>query len=77
MSEVDWLLLHYRTQMKMIRQFHRLVKMPDSRLTKKIFLWDRHLNETGEIFSWSSEIKTILDSCAMPDIYSNNTKMYY
>ena len=47
--------------------------MPDSRLTKKIFIWDRHLNETGEIFSWSSEIKTILDSCAMPDIYSNNT----
>ena len=39
LSEVDWLLPEYRTRIRMIRQYSRILSMSDSRLTKKsIFL---------------------------------------
>ena len=36
-SEVDWLLPEYRTQLKIIRRYNRLVSMDDSRLMT--YLW--------------------------------------
>ena len=38
--EVDLLLPQYRTQIQMIRQYHRMICMDDDRLTKQIFVWD-------------------------------------
>ena len=67
MSEVDWLLPKYRTQVKMLRQYHRLVK---SRL-KKIFQWDKELNSDSTIFSWSSEVKMIFDEWNLSDVYNS------
>ena len=64
MSEVDWLLPKYRTQVKMLRQYHLLVKKPNNRLTKKIFQWDKQLNSDSTIFSWSSsEVRMIFEAC--------------
>ena len=31
----------------MVRHFYRMVKLDDDRLTKKVFLWDKQLNDTG------------------------------
>ena len=42
-SECNMLLPQYRTQIRMIRQYHRVIKMNSNRLTKKIFLWDKNL----------------------------------
>ena len=54
LSEVDWLLPQYRTRVRMVRLFNRIVKMAENRLTKKVFLWDKHLNDSNRISSWSS-----------------------
>ena len=43
----------------MVRQLHRILKMENERLTKKVFFWDKKLNEEKTIISWSSEVKTI------------------
>ena len=53
LSEVDWLLPEYRTQLKMIGQYQRMLKMTNCRLTKKVYLWDRALNESGAVTSWN------------------------
>ena len=71
LSEVDWLLPQYRTRIKMIRMFNRISKMDESRLTRKVFNWDRHLNDTNVISSWSSEVKNIFNDCSMATIYDN------
>ena len=71
LSEVDWLLPQYRTRMKMIRMFNRIVKMDESRLTRKIFNWDRQLNDANVISSWSTEVKNIFYECNMATMYDD------
>ena len=71
LSEVDWLLPQYRTRVRMVRLFNRIVKMGENRLTKKVFLWDKQLNDSNQLSSWSSEIKSIFSDCNMLDIYEN------
>ena len=56
LSEVDLLLPRYRTNIAMIRQYHRMLSMDDTRLTKQIFLWDRDLNRRNIVTSWSVEV---------------------
>ena len=72
LSEVDWLLPEYRTQLKMIGQYQRMLKMTNCRLTKKVYLWDRALNDSGALTSWNSEIKKVFYSCNQHSIYDNN-----
>ena len=69
LSEVDWLLPEYRTQIKMIRQYSRIVKMDDNRLTKKVLLWDRSLNENNVVSSWSNEVKSIFYNSSLHSTY--------
>ena len=71
LSEVDWLLPQYRTRVRMVRMFNRIVKMGENRLTKKVFLWDKQLIDSNQITSWSSELKCIFSDCNMLDIYEN------
>ena len=71
LSEVDWLLPQYRTRMKMIRMYNRIIKMDENRLTRKIFNWDRQLNESNTISSWSNEVKSIFSECNMISFYDN------
>ena len=46
--------------------------MDNNRLTKKILMWDRELNEANLVFSWSSELKSIFDNCDMSFTYNCN-----
>ena len=41
LAEISWLEPVYRAQIRMIRQYFRVLKMNDLRLTKKIHLWDK------------------------------------
>lgn len=50
---------------------NRIVKMGENRRTKEVFLWDKQLNDSNQITSWSSEIKCIFSDCNMLDIYGN------
>ena len=72
LSEVDLLLPHYRTKLQMVRQYHRMVCMQDSKLTKQIFTWDRLLNERNIVNSWSNEIRDIFSNCNLPTIFESN-----
>ena len=49
-----------------------MLKMTNCRLTKKVYLWDRALNESGAVISWNSEIKNILYSCNQHTTYDTN-----
>ena len=71
-SEVDWLLPEYRTQMKMVRQYSRILSMDNSRLTKQVYMWDRSVNDSNLVSSWSSEVKNILYSCNLNSTYDAN-----
>ena len=59
-SEVDWLLPKYQTQIRMIRQYGRILNLPRHRLIYRVFSWDHALNCSGTINTWSNEVKTVL-----------------
>ena len=44
----------------MLRQYFRIIKMNDSRLTKKIYSWDIAFSEQHNVQTWASEIRDIL-----------------
>jgi hypothetical protein len=46
--------------------------MDDSRLTKRIFMWDKELNDRNLVSAWCKEIKNIFRSCNLNDFYANN-----
>ena len=73
LSEVDLLLPRYRTQIQMIRQYHRMICMDDSRLTKQIFLWDKEINERSLVSTWSKEVKIIFSGCNFDDLFTSNS----
>ena len=72
-SEFDLLLPQYRSKLQMIRHYHRILKMNDIRLTKKVLLWDQTLNNLGRVKSWSSEVEEIFSECNLHDVYQSNT----
>ena len=72
LSEINWPEPRSRTQVQIIRHFHRMVKMENSRLTKKVFLWDKGLNDLGVINTWSSEVKDILNRNNLSHIYDRH-----
>ena len=72
LSEVDLLLPEYRTRINMIRQYHRMMCMSNDRLTKRILLWDKELNDMGTVTTWSSEIKCIFEETNFPLLYTTN-----
>ena len=59
-AEMNWLEPRSRTQIRMIRMYHRILKMPDSCLTKRIFLWDQNCSSNQNITTWGQEVKQIL-----------------
>ena len=69
LSEFDWLLPKYRGQVRIVRQYHRMLKMEENRLTKQVFLWDKTLNESNLVESWSSELKSIFYENDLNHIY--------
>ena len=72
-AEMNWLEPRSRTQLKMLRMYHRLVTMPDQLLTKQIFLWDQKFSANNCNFStWSKEIKEILMRNNLANIFSTN-----
>ena len=71
LSEVDLLMPEYRSRIQMARYYHRVLKMEDHRLTKRIMLWDRDLNEKRVVKTWSSEVKDIFYECDLLPVYTS------
>ena len=72
LSELNLLVPQYRTQIKMIRQFHRISKMTNNRLTRKIFEWDKTIANEGH-FTWYFEVKDIFKSNNLENSFEAST----
>ena len=46
-----------------------MLKMQNDRLTKKVFMWDKMLNNSGTVNTWYNEVKEILNNCNFQYIY--------
>ena len=73
-SEFELLLPQYRTKLQMIRHYHRILSMSNNRLTKKVMMWDKALNNLGRVRTWSSEIEEIFSDCDLQDVYQSNVR---
>ena len=61
-AELGWIEPRSRTQMSLIRFYHRLINLPDERITKRVFMWDlRMTNSNPDISTWSKEVKAVLE----------------
>ena len=69
---MNWPEPRSRTQLQMVRHYHRMLKIEDHRLIKKVFLWDRHLNDSGRVNTWSAEVKDILTRNNLSHIYGQD-----
>ena len=71
LSEVGLLLPKFRTRLEMIRHYHRMINMPDNRISKKVFHWDKKLNLTTDIRTWYSEVGQIFEECNQNMLFSS------
>ena len=71
-SEIGWLMPKYRNRIRMVRQLHRMLNMTNDTLTKKVFLWDKMLNNSGTVYTWYSEVKQICNDCNFQYIYETD-----
>ena len=75
-SEFNQLLPHYKGQIKMIRQYNRLLKSSTNNVSKKIFEWDTNLNEQNIINSWYNEAKSIFENCNLSETFQGGFLFY-
>ena len=73
LSELNLLLPQYKTQVKMIRQYHRILKLPEGSLTKKVYLWDKNLNDKNLLTTWNSEIKSIFSANNLVGLFESGS----
>ena len=70
-SEFNLLLPQYRSQLKMVRQYHRVLKLSENNMSRKIFLWDKKVNNNNQVQSWYSEVRTIFIDNEMQDLFES------
>ena len=58
MGDMGWVDINIEQSVCMIRYWNRVIKLDQSRLTKRIFMWDYNLEEG----SWGNNVSTILSS---------------
>ena len=68
-SELNWLMPHLQSRLKMIQHFGRIMRTPRHRLMYRVFMRDRKLNETQQVNTWCSEIKSILYDNSLNQVY--------
>lgn len=69
-GEMGWMPAKFRKMKNMLRYWNRLVKMPNDRLTKKIFMHNQTVNS-----KWCQEIQEIFAKIDKNEIY-DNTSLY-
>ena len=66
-GDTGWLTDTYQRYLAILRFWNRLIGMPYDRVIKKIFNWD--YDNDGN--SWCGDVKTILSSLDMSDVYQS------
>ena len=57
----------------MVRLYHRLIKMADTRLTRRVFEWDKYLSDRNIVEGWYNEVKTVLSETSFQHIYETGS----
>ena len=52
--------------------YHRLLTMPNSLLTKKVFLWDLNLSENSNFSTWTKEVQEVLNRNSAMQLFTSN-----
>ena len=55
----------------MVRQYHRMLKSSVYNVSKKVFQWDKSLNEQGVVNSWYNEVKNIFGENGLSVTFQN------
>ena len=71
-AEMRWLEPRSRAQIRMVRHFLRIRRLPDTRLTKRVFLSDLRTSKYGTVNCWSTEIHSILNNNGLGHYFSNS-----
>ena len=66
-GDMGWTTGRVRRHIEMIRLWNRLIKMPETLLTHKIFLWDKSILRNN----WSQNIKHLFTTLQQPDAFDN------
>ena len=73
LAEINWLEPLYRTQLRMVRQFFRILKLSEDKLPKMIMLWDKNISDRLGYQTWYSEVKTIFDANNMSEFFGQGS----
>lgn len=65
-GDVAWLEPSVRRKIEMLRIWARLVQMDDSRITKRVFLWDYN-----QPHGWCADIKKVFNSINLNNLYDS------
>ena len=72
LSEINWVEPVYRGQQRMVRQFLRVSKMNDTRLTKQIVNWDQKFSTKFNFQTWYSEVQNLFQDHNMATFFNLN-----
>ena len=70
-SEMNLLLPQSKGHIRMIRQYHRILKSSGENMSKKVFLWDKSQNEQGTVNTWYNEVKSIFADNDLSEVFGN------
>ena len=68
-GDMGWTPPNVRRKLDILRLWYRLDKMQNSRLTKRIYLWDK----CSKANNWSRDCKRVLQEANLFDMWDNNT----
>ena len=68
-GDLRWIPPYIRHQVAMLRYWSRLIRMPRSRITRRVFDWDYSLGYCNRP-SWSRDVKTILTRIDMAELFN-------
>ena len=74
LAEMTWPEPAYQTQIRMVRQYFRIMKMDRSRLTRRIHVWDEQFSKCQNVQTWSSEVQNILTNHNQEHCYDPQVK---
>ena len=70
-SELNELLPYLRTQLKMVRHYHKMLSCSENIVAKKIFQWDKKLNCENVLVSWYSEVSAVFSDNGLYDVFES------
>ena len=70
-GDLQWISPHIRHQLSVVRYWCRLIRMPQSRLPRRVFEWDYRLASRGRR-SWNREVRGILAKCGIVELFERD-----